>query len=239
MARPKPNIDAVSQRVGENVARLRSDAGRRQEDLAAAARRTGLSWTRSTVAAIETGRREIGLHELFLLPLVFVEACDVDPTLADFLRGSEALTLTGRVSLPATYARRMLTGEPGRGYRYTLTATESSAVEATADVHLDLLNEVPSKRREEAWQSSKGEAERKAAGRLGVPAGVIGPAAYVLWKRSLTDERDRRVEAAANPGDSQRTYQARRGHVTRALLAELRALLVDRGAIDPTEGDTS
>jgi hypothetical protein len=57
------------------------------------------------------------------------------------------------------------------------------------------------------------EATLKAARRLGIKPAQVDVAAMRLWGRPLGEERDRRV------GDQ--PVQGRRGHVTRALLAEL------------------
>jgi hypothetical protein len=59
-------------------------------------------------------------------------------------------------------------------------------------------------------------------GVLGVEPLAVAKAARKLWDRSLTEERDRRLERRdATP----RSVQALRGHVTRALIAELRGAL--------------
>jgi hypothetical protein len=70
------------------------------------------------------------------------------------------------------------------------------------------------------------DAERKAARTLGVPASAIALAARRLWGRGLTAERDRRVDEQIGGDATPRTAQAHRGHVTRALLAELSPLVV-------------
>jgi hypothetical protein len=68
-------------------------------------------------------------------------------------------------------------------------------------------------------QAAAGEAEQAAAGRLGTSPVVLSVLAHRLWGRGLSAERDRRVaeQGQAPP----RTVQARHGHITRALLAEL------------------
>lgn len=68
------------------------------------------------------------------------------------------------------------------------------------------------------------EATLTAAVRLDVLREDVLAASYELWGRDLAEERDHRVEA--EPGseeDNARRRQARRGHVTRALMQELRA----------------
>jgi transcriptional regulator with XRE-family HTH domain len=71
--------------------------------------------------------------------------------------------------------------------------------------------------------SDVGEAEQKAARKLSMPVERLATMAASLWGRSLAEERDRRL------GDtdviSERTAQARRGHITRRLIAELAEVL--------------
>jgi hypothetical protein len=79
----------------------------------------------------------------------------------------------------------------------------------------------------ELWAASEeatGEAEQKAARRLGVPALAVALEARRRWGRSLSAERDQRVGAQAPGRTDLRGLQALRGHVSRLLLAELRDL---------------
>src|SRR5439155_26501278 len=60
----------LHQLVGDRVRALRQAAGRRQEDLAAAAREYGFDWVRGTVASIEAGQRRVTLEEFLALPTI-------------------------------------------------------------------------------------------------------------------------------------------------------------------------
>jgi hypothetical protein len=64
------------------------------------------------------------------------------------------------------------------------------------------------------------EAETRAAARLGVDPAQLKMASQVLWDRTFEEERDMRAGADA-PGQSAAALQARRGHATRAMLADL------------------
>jgi hypothetical protein len=70
-------------------------------------------------------------------------------------------------------------------------------------------------RREQA-----GVLEQRAARRFKVDALHVAVAARRRWRRSLTEERNRR-SAEATVGKSGRAAQTLRGHVTRQLLAEI------------------
>jgi hypothetical protein len=70
--------------------------------------------------------------------------------------------------------------------------------------------------------AAQGEAEQKAAARLGITPMAVAQAAAKRWGRSFTAERDRRAGERQPADVSARTLQALRGHVARALLEELR-----------------
>ena len=65
------------------------------------------------------------------------------------------------------------------------------------------------------------EGSVRAAARLGLTVEELEEAARRLWGRPLYAEREARLSA----NDEKRTNQAHRGHVTRAMLAELRRYL--------------
>ena len=68
-----------------------------------------------------------------------------------------------------------------------------------------------------------GETESKAARRLGVSLLDLGIVSRRAWGQTLSAERDERIRSRGLDGGSLRCVQARRGHVTRELLGELRA----------------
>jgi hypothetical protein len=74
---------------------------------------------------------------------------------------------------------------------------------------------------QDAQEAARGDAERKAARKLGVDAMNLSVAAHGRYGRSFTAERDARVAEQAPADASPRSLQALRGHVTRAMLAEL------------------
>jgi transcriptional regulator with XRE-family HTH domain len=199
----------LEQAIGERLRQLREACGIRQEEVAVAARKYGLKWTRATIAAIELGQRRLPLGELALIPVVLAEA-DVTGgrilALADLVPDDDRLVRVARgLELPAKAARALLGGQE-------VALPTPPIAEAC------------------------GDAETKAASTLRVSPEAIVQAAHRRWGRSLTAERDRRVEAytapmltldpaeAARPGWPRR-LQAIRGHVTRELLEELRPLL--------------
>ena len=199
----------LGQVVGTNLERIRIQESWSKDDVAARGWRVGLPWSRSTVAALEAGRRAIELGEVVLL------AVALDTTVAGLLAGKGLAHVGDGSKIPLSDIRQILTGDARRPRK--------------ADPHVKARIYVS---RHQAYErvmlSAGGEAEQKAARKLGVTPQVIAEAAYDLWRRSLTEERNVRVEAKAADPETARKSQALRGHVTRMLVREIEALLDDR-----------
>lgn len=112
---------------------------------------------------------------------------------------------------PQTLAARDFSAAPGM-LRDAVARLGELASQLPPDVPYDVV---------EAASSSVADADRKAATRLAVDPLVVAVAAQLLWGRSLTDERDRRVRDSAPADASPRSIQAIRGRVTRHLLDEI------------------
>lgn len=203
----------LQQVVAKNVRRLRHEKNLRQEDVATAARRSGLRWTGVTVTQLESGNRSITMEEFVLLPMML--RC----TLADLVEHDDLVQITESALLPATTIQSLVsdradvaTGDTEIPWIPALEPTLDKKVkDAVWRAHFvpSLLSYLLVR------EGSQGEAERKAAITLKAttPAEV---AAYSLrcWGRTLTEERDAR--AAEQAGDKE--ARAVRGHITRTLL---------------------
>ncbi len=154
------------------------------------ARDCGLGWDRATVAAIETGRRELTLTEGFFLPHVLREVIGHEVAVWELL-DEDAKVAIG----PETWMS-------GKHVRYALGADNPKAEWLAIEPVI--------------WPT---DAERKAAIRLGVTPKAVMLRGLRLWGRRLDAERDQRLgDTSQVPA---RTVQARRGHLTRQLIAEL------------------
>lgn len=224
--------------VGENVRRLRSAAGRSQARLADDVAETGISWTRSTVAQIETGRRGLAFDEALALSAV------LDSPLAELLvveRDVTSVVIRDGGWSPQ-FLRQVIPGTAG-----DLPISESYS-SPTRVANLDRIGRglVTNFRKLAAWRQELGrrweletygeltEALKQAtpldsvvAARMAVSLCLqIDRADIVFARRSrgwppLEDERDRRM--AADPRSqnaSDRTRQALLGHITRAVIAD-------------------
>lgn len=177
--------------IGRGLANLRSATGLRQEDVAFTARHIGLDWTRATVTAIELGRRELTATEILLLPAVLEEATGRKIPLWELVGEDAQVTISPEVWMSGKHVRYVL-GEANPKNEWVIG---------------EPLAELPT------------DAERKAAIRLGVRPERVIRRGLSRWGHRLDDERDQRL------GDTSqvqaRTVQARRGHITRQLIAEL------------------
>ncbi len=222
---------------------LRAEHHCTADDVAEAARRFGLRWQRSTVASIETGKRGLSAEELLMLPIVMTQALsevtdDVIDVSLGYLLDVEAELSDGVEMLPQG-AHELLAQKPvttGRraGFRFPKFVAEVLEKLDPGGKH-----RADQRRIEQLWpdvhghvtinfdhlfavtRAASGEAEQKAARKLGVSGLDIAAVSFRLWGHGLTEERDSRA------GDN----ATRRGHVSRALAEDIRAVLreVDNG----------
>ena len=192
--------------VGERIRARRERRGWLQERLAQEMAAGGMAWQRGTVAAVEGGHRKVSALELVTVAGVFGRP------LGDFFLddGGGGIPIRGEVWNPydvivefgdAVPVRRPL-GTIVESIRDGLGATEG----ITGGPRLSGAAGV--------------EADVKAARALGIEVAELQALAAQTWGRSLEREREARVDVE---GVSARTVQARRGHVTRRLVEELRA----------------
>jgi transcriptional regulator with XRE-family HTH domain len=223
------------------VRRLRDERGETRDELARRARRFGLPWTQAAVAHIEDGTRAIPVEEFLLLPFVFgceladLFATENDPAVLDLSAPMIELTEQARATGSAVAA--VLRGEwarqrPGdffdtpetRDPRHVVgIVVEGIArhVERRMKTYKRLWPGATLEELIEAESAADSLAESKAAAKLGTDAKYVTVAAFGLWRRSLTEERDRRLSDRVADDISARSRQAARGHITRELLSEL------------------
>lgn len=200
-----PPAATVGEVVGENLRRLRRSRQWTQDTAAREFAAVGLSWNRTHLAALESGRREtVDVGTLVLL------AAALDVSVPALYEGESDVLLTPRaeagehgVTATREQLRAWFSGEESnimiRGVQASLAAFEHGQ-HKTRPVPV--------------------EADRAFAKRLGLDVGAVVKAAEGLWDRSLTEERDRRVMELGELPIGER--QARQGHITRELAAALR-----------------
>lgn len=185
----------TGQVVGENVRRLREQRRLTQHETVRLLRSVGLSLSQSRIAAIERGdRASVDVGVLLLLCRAF----SVAPS--ELFAGAGAVRLSAGATQSRAGIRQMLTGPDWR----QLEPEDQPKPARTSNAAV--------------------EADRTLADRLDVPTEVVARIATELWGRSLTEERDRRVDALGEMEPNER--QAHRGHVTRELAQEIERLVV-------------
>lgn len=201
---PKKPVPRLDQVVGENVKRIRLEEGWTRDQVASQGWFVGLPWSHSTLTELEAGRRTISVAELVLLALT------IDKGVNELLAGEGHALLGDGSEVPLSEIRDVLAGE----------VKDPGIVRMR--IHVGRRQKY-----DRAMLSASGEAEQKAARSFRVTPQTIAEAAYDLWRRSLTDERNARVEEELGETDSPspRRIQALRGHVTRRLLSEIENLI--------------
>lgn len=243
--------------IGNRLRELRGEIRLRQDDVASTARALGLRWSRVAVARLEAGVGQLEAAELLMLPQVLMMASlrargqsglqgpERGVELADLLPESGMVALKPDCRVAARALRAMVEGH-SKDVRSTdldvpllrnLRKRQAAAVSTMG--HLlaqkgelgEALDSVwaaaPATVKAQAVHEAAGEAEQKAARKLGVHPATVALAAQRQWGRSLTAERDQRVKERPS-GGSLRRVQAVRGHVTRLLIAELAELIGKR-----------
>ena len=229
--------------IAKGVAEARQRKGWTQEHAAREFRRKGLtSWRKGTVGQLEAGLRRPRLDEVLLM------ARALEVTLDELLPGDgEHIEMGDRAVLTPRGIRELLSG----GFdRYNDRPVDEAPYESFPEDEVieDLYRKAVSERERldallqpiAQWCDDHGvqllhgdyrralgtpvDPERHAARRLAVDPAQVKLAARLLWNhRDFSDERDARIGDTASL--SPRSLQARRGLVTRDMLAELREFL--------------
>lgn len=206
-------VRAIREVIGEQVRRLREEAGLRQDDLSRAARLYGLTWDRARIGDLERGEKALDAEELALVPVFLGVALGRPVTLKDLvpvdvlIQLSPTTTGTGEAVL-AVYAAELVggfvTAEGGE-----LVPGVAATVVAMNDNGRAVVGIAPD------------DAEVKAARKLGVPPIRVAETALRLWGCSLSERRDRMVAERADAGSDPDRLRAIRGRVTRVLVNEM------------------
>lgn len=215
--------------VGEGVRRAREAAGARQDDVARAARRYGLTWSRSKVAALERGAKPVSIEELALLTLVLSDVCSRPVTVPELIDPGALVHLAGTLHIGGEGLARVLAGRP-----LDTGPMTTSQIQAVASEVLRGIRHGQERAREllldEPTLDPGGEAEEKAARRLGETPGIVTELSIARWGRTLTEERDR-IVAERDDAPSPDRLRALRGQVTRRLVADLAEEIAHREAV--------
>ncbi|MFE0135706.1 helix-turn-helix domain-containing protein [Streptomyces sp. NPDC059037] len=214
--------------LGRHLQAVREEKGSTAEDVAQAAQRLGLSWHRPTVRQIERGQRALSATELVMLPLLYGRP------LGELLpQESETVRLTSQLTVYGREARRVLGGDynpraaafraPGGWHVKGWSDQSGEEMAERAMRAMTALSERSPwpKGVETRYLAQPDEAESKAAKRLNTTPHYVAHAARETWGHGLAEEREARLRARGELPEGKRALQSARGHITRALAAEL------------------
>lgn len=187
-----------------NLRRLRGATSAQPQDVARAARQFGLEWTAAWYSSLEKGQKAISAEHLLALPPVLSAAFAYRVSLSDLLLGDGSIHL-GKPAEGATmslhHLRELVTATPFRrsflGVEEQEQPAEKPAPLAAAEKMREIVRanlgdvDMRDLTRAEAGSS---DVETKLAKKLGVAEIVVIAAAASLWGRSLTEERDDRLQ---------------------------------------------
>jgi transcriptional regulator with XRE-family HTH domain len=237
----------------KGVAEARRRNGWTQEQTANAFRSHGLrAWRTSTVGSLEAGLRRPRLDEMLMM------ARALGTTLDTLIPGGndERVELGDDAVVSPPWIRGMLShgflDQPARKMPYERFPIDHIMAEVHRLAEAEEERDAPLMEAINEWAEQRdvtlmagdlfashkrpSDAERHAAQRLGVETSPLKLASRALWDhRNFDEERDRRV---GNLDELEpRSRQARRGLVTREMLAELRVLFEEIKADQPKDGD--
>lgn len=157
----------LRQIVGRNARKIRLKKGASLEDMEAAAKRNGLSWSTGRVGDLEHGRVNLTLEMLVSVALALGEIRQTPVRLDELLSFDHPVMVNGREirSLPDVV----------RGVPIHLTEDQIKADMQTVEKHCPTLS------------------ERRAAKRLGVSTARLSDLSHQMWGTEFEQERNERV----------------------------------------------
>lgn len=207
--------------VGQLIKKLRLDRGFSHEFVAFRLRKWGLNWSRSQLAMVEAGRRGLTVGEWIMLPAILTEALSISSPLTyeDLVPTAQRLALTPQLTVLNSDVVRELLLNQGH-----LEQGKFGAGRPIEDLFERPITSQKPYQEDAAWNAAR---------HFHVPMEAISKAAEQLWRHPLSVERDRRI---LESGQSGRTLQALRGHVTRQLFRELAPQLITLGYLKKKGG---
>lgn len=216
-------LPSLAEVVGKNTRVLRGHIP--GDRLASAARKHGLKWGTGRIADLEAGRVSPTVPTLVALALALGDIRGEPINLADLVYTDGFVSVTGDLVLSGEALRGYLSGQPVEVRMRDFPGGAEQVADLTKLIR-EVLDESKAQLARYDLQGVdetvlaailqvSGEAEDRAAKTLGVDPIAVAVASARLWRRSLSDERDRRAGTGGSP--------QKRGRITRDLYTELEA----------------
>lgn len=202
--------------IGDNAREFRMGAGLTLDQVSRAARARGLKWSESRVADFEAGRvASPSLSTLLAFVLALADAGCPEITLPGLVKYIPApLRINDSLELIDGDIVNLLAGErvtralsaedvvvPAARHRLT---TRERRITQALEVNISVLGKVA---------KAQGAAEMRMCKALNIDPMVLAHMTGALWKKTFSEERDRRAGEGANA--------QKRGQVSRAMQEEL------------------
>lgn len=207
--------------IGANAHEFRLEAGLTLDQVSRAARARGLKWSESRVADFEAGRvasPSINTLLAFVLALADAGCSDATlPGLVDYkptpLQINESLQLFDSDIVNLLAGQRVERALSASDVAPKTLRSKRSPRDRKITHAIDIEDVALSAR---IW-SAQGATEERVSKSLNVVPSTLAELSAALWRRTFSDERDRRAGEGANA--------QKRGQVSRKMLAELRAAI--------------
>jgi transcriptional regulator with XRE-family HTH domain len=221
MAAKERSAIGLAELIGSNARRIRMGAGVTLNQVGIAARRRGLKWNESRVADFEAGRVAPNLGTLAAICVALTEAGCNEATVPTLLHSDVPVQINDRLRLQGTDLANLLSGHAITEPKPLWPAVGlSGGALSTLDRHEWKVAQRYPYRDSRALQrvmESSGSTEERIAKTLGISSALLTNLSTAFWKRSFSQERDRRAGAGANA--------QKRGQVSRQMRAELEAAI--------------
>jgi transcriptional regulator with XRE-family HTH domain len=207
---PEPDeaVPRLATVIGKNARRLRTNAGLTLDQVSIAAQMRGLNWSESRVADFESGRVAPNLATLIAFCLALADAGCADATFPELLRSETPIRINDSLLLSNKQVVDLISRLP----RWGPGLPPPEAIEAfDASAILTAVTKA-------SGTKVSGATEERTRKALGISRMELADwAASQGWKRTFSEERDRRAGEGANA--------QKRGQVTRQMRKELQAAI--------------
>lgn len=204
--------------IGKNARRLRTNAGLTLDQVSIAAHRRGLKWSESRVADFEAGRVAPHLGTLAAFCLALTDAGCANATFPRLLKSLPPIQINESLLLWDDDLVNLLSDRPVVNAPFAEQPQENSQDSLTPYEWVILsrypVDDLPTLG---AVMKSSGATEQRMRKSLGISSALLANLSAAIWKRTFSQERDRRAGEGANA--------QKRGQFTRQMRAELQAAI--------------
>jgi transcriptional regulator with XRE-family HTH domain len=191
--------------IGKNARRLRRDAELTLDQVSIAARKHGLNWSESRVADFESARVAPNLATLIAFCLALADAGCAEATLPQLLRSEAPIQINDALLVSNEQVIDLL------GIPRSPLSTDALEWLLAQPIQMIAPTSVTS------VSNVSGATEERASKALGISSAELADWSAALWKRTFSEERDRRAGKGVKA--------QKRGQVTRQMRKELQAAI--------------